>query len=383
VATTDTETRTAGEGTPELAVVDCDVHPHWRNGFGDLEPYLSEAWKKRLGIGHAEAWAKEVYASHVSVPKNVLYANPVGVMRRDTVPEDGSVPCGDPAFVAGDHLDALGIDRAILVGGSVLGLGGLPDADLASVVASAHNDWLSEVWLEADPRYRGSLVVAPQDPQQAAAEIDRAGDRPGFVQVQLPLLNVLMGDRYYFPIYEAAERHGLPVAVHPNSIDGIFAKGPTLAGGVYTYYTEWHTALSQVFHGNTISLVCQGVFERFPGLKIVICEGGVAWLLDVMWRLDKDWRSLRDEVPWLTRLPSEYIVDHVRLTTQPFVEPEKRSHLHALLEIVHAEKTLLYSSDYPHWDFDHPERALAGVPDETRSRVLSGNARDLYGDRLL
>src|SRR6185503_19967652 len=101
--------------------------------------------------------------------------------------------------------------------------------------------------------------------------------------------------------------------------------------------TEWHTALSQVFHGNTISLVCQGVFERFPDLKVVIGEGGIAWLLDVMWSLDKDWRSLRDEVPWLTRLPSEYIVDHIRLTTQPFVEPEKRSHLHALLEIVHAD----------------------------------------------
>ncbi len=117
MATTDTKTRTAGETKPELAVVDCDVHPHWRNGFGDLEPYLSEAWKKRLGIGHAEAWAKEVYASHVSVPKNVLYANPVGVMRRDTVPEDGSVPCGDPAFVGRDHLDSLGIDRAVLIGG--------------------------------------------------------------------------------------------------------------------------------------------------------------------------------------------------------------------------------------------------------------------------
>lgn len=366
-----------------LAVIDCDIHPHFRNGLKDLEPFLSESWRKRMGIGHAQAWAAQVYASEVSVPKNVLYPNPVGVMRRDAVPDDSSVPCGDPAFVVGDHLEACSIDRAILVGGSVLGLGGLPDADLAAVIASAHNTWLSETWLAADTRYRGSLIVAPQDPLQGAHEIERMADQPGFVQVQLPLTNVLMGDRHYFPIYQAAERYGLPIAVHPNSIDGIFALGPTLAGGVYTYYTEWHSALSQVFHGNTISLVCQGVFERFPGLKVVICEGGVAWLPDVIWRLDKDWRSLRDELPWLKRPPSEYIFDHVRVTTQPFVEPERRSHLTALLEVVHAERTLMYSSDYPHWDFDHPARALTGVPREMRSRIMAGSARELYGDRLL
>jgi uncharacterized protein len=382
-AATETGTSAVEQVELELQVVDCDIHPHFRNGLEDLEPYLSPVWRKRLGMGHAEAWAKEVYAAEVSIPKNVLYANPVGLMRRDTVPDDGSVPCGDPAFVARDHLEANGIDRAVLVGGSVLGLGGLPDADLAAALASAHNDWLSETWLAADTRYRGSLVVAPQDPQQAAAEIERVAERPGFVQVHLPLVGILMGDRHYFPIYEAAERHGLPVAVHPNSVDGIFAKGPPLAGGVYTYYTEWHAALSQVFHGNTISLVCQGVFERFPGLKVVVCEGGIAWLLDVIWRLDKDWRSLRDELPWLKKPPGEYIVEHVRLTTQPFVEVERRSHLIAFLEIVRADRTLLYSSDYPHWDFDHPRRALSGVPQEMRSRMLSGNARELYGERLL
>ena len=143
-ATTDTKTGTAGETKPELAVVDCDIHPHMRNGIKDLEPYLSGAWQKRLGIGHAKRWAKEVYASEVSVPKNVLYANPVGVMRRDTVPEDGSVPCRDPAFVVRDRLDALGIDRAVLIGGQ------RPRSRRPSRRGSrrhhrrAYNDWLTE-----------------------------------------------------------------------------------------------------------------------------------------------------------------------------------------------------------------------------------------------
>lgn len=364
-----------------LGIVDCDVHPHLRKGLDDLMPYLSVSSQRRIGVGHAASWASQVYASQFSLPKNVMYVNTVGVMRRDSLPADGSVPASDPTFVTEQHLDAYGIDRAVLIGGNVLGLGALPDADLASAVASAYNDWLTERWLEGDDRYRGALVVASQDPLAAATEIRRVGSRPGMVQVMLPLTNILMGDRHYFPIYEAAHELGLPIGVHPNSVDGIFAKGPPLAGGVFSYYIEWHTALTQVFHSSVISLVCQGVFERFPGMKVVIAEGGFVWLVDLMWRLDKNWQALRDEVPWLTRPPSEEIVEHIRFTTQPFPEPSPE-HLRSVAEIIRADRTLLFSSDYPHWDFDNPQRSLAGLPEETQRRILAESAVELYGERL-
>src|SRR4028118_758931 len=200
----------------------------------------------------------------------------------------------------------------------------------------------------------------------------------------MPLTNILMGQRHYYPIYEAAAELELPITVHPNSSEGIFTTSPSLAGAAPTYYVEWHTGLSQVFQANLISLVCHGVFERFPSLKVVITEGGFAWmpdvrrrggtngrgqaseadpislacralserfpslkvviteggfawLPDVLWRLDKNVKGLRDEVPWMRRLPSEYIFDHVRFTTQPFVEPRRPEHLHALCDIVCAE----------------------------------------------
>jgi predicted TIM-barrel fold metal-dependent hydrolase len=191
-----------------------------------------------------------------------------------------------------------------------------------------------------------------------------------------------MGDRHYYPIYAAAERHGLPITLHPNSVDGIYARAAQLAGGTPTYYVEWHTALTQVFQANVISLTCHGVFEQFPGLKVVIAEGGIAWLPDVMWRLDKDWEALRDEVPWVKRKPSEYILDHVRFTTQPLPEPPKPEHLRAMLEIVDAGRTLVYSSDYPHWDFDAPGTTIARLPESMRESIRGGNAIELYGDRL-
>jgi len=365
-----------------VMTVDCDVHPHFRNGLQDLLQYVPEWWRRRLSGGLLTAAHGDVYASQFTLPKNVLYINPVGALRRDSYPPDGSLPGSHPGFMREQLLEGAGVDRAILLGGNMLGLGALPDPDLAAVLAAAYNDWLTEHWLEFDERFRGALVVAPQDPLQAAREIDRVAARRGMVQVLLPLTNILMGDRHYYPIYEAAERHGLPVGCHVNSVDGVFAKGPQLAGGVFTYYTEWHAALSEVYHASVISLVCQGVFERFPKLKVVIAEGGMAWLPDVLWRLDRNYQALRDEVPWLKRLPSEYIFDHIRFTTQPLPEPARPAHLAALCEIIHADRTLLFSSDYPHWDFDSPALALNRLPTGVRERVRGGTAQELFGQRL-
>jgi uncharacterized protein len=365
-------------GSP-FFLVDCDVHPHLGGGLEDLARYMSTSWQHRIGIG-ANSGSRS--GDQVSIPRNLLYVNPAGVLRRDAASPDGSLPATNPSYVSSHLLDAHGISRAVLIGGEVLGLGAMPNGDIAAVIASAYNEWLAEVWLAADERYRAALVVAPHDPARAAREIRRVGQRPGFLAVLLPLRNLLMGDRHYYPIYEAAAEMGLPVTVHPNSAEGIFHTAPSLAGGPPTYYVEWHTGLSQVFHANVTSLVCHGVFELFPTLKVVITEGGFAWLPDLLWRLDKNVRGLRDEVPWIKRLPSDYIFEHVRFTTQPFIEPRRREHLHAMCDIVHADETLMFSSDYPHWDFDDPKRALSWLPDHCSRRVKAENAIDLYGERL-
>jgi predicted TIM-barrel fold metal-dependent hydrolase len=363
-------------------LVDCDVHPIMRGGMGDLRPFLSQSAQRRLGLDERRNLTTVGHREAVSIPRNLLYVNQAGVLRDDARAPDGSAPGADPAFSARQLMDAHGIDRAVLIGGEVLGLGAMPDPDAAAMIASAYNDWLAATWLSADERYRGTLVVGAQDPAAAAAEIRRAGQDRRFVAVLLPLTNILMGQRHYYPIYEAAAELGLPIAVHPNSGEGIFRTSPPMAGGTPTYYVEWHSGLSQVFQANVISLVCHGVFERFPTLKVVMTEGGLGWIPDVIWRLDKNVKGLRDEVPWVKRLPSEYLADHVRFTTQPLPEPRRRHHLHVLCEIVQAERTLLFSSDYPHWDFDDPRHALTALPAQIRQRVSADNAVETYGDRL-
>ncbi len=111
----------------------------------------------------------------------------------------------------------------------------------------------------------------------------------------------------------------------------------------------------------------------------MLVEGGVAWLTPLLWRLDSYWKALRSEVPWVRRPPSEYVRDHVRLGTQPLERPDDDRHLLAVLEMMDAASLVMFSSDYPHWDFDSPARAFPTLPDDLRRAIFSDNARTLYG----
>jgi len=184
------------------------------------------------------------------------------------------------------------------------------------------------------------------------------------------------GQRFYYPIYEACERHGLPLAIHPGTEGMGINQQPT--PGYPTHYVEWHCAMSLSFQAHLVSLLTEGVFERFPGLRIVLVEGGMAWLAPLMWRLDPYWKALRSEIPWVRKPPSEYLRDHVRLASQPLERPDDDRQFMQLLEMIDAEHILMFSSDYPHWDFDSPTRAFPKLPDALWQAIFSGNAREFY-----
>jgi predicted TIM-barrel fold metal-dependent hydrolase len=127
------------------------------------------------------------------------------------------------------------------------------------------------------------------------------------------------------------------------------------------------------------SLVFEGAFELFPDLKIVCVEGGFSWLAPLLWRLDNQWQALAPEGSHLRRPPSSYVKDHVRLTTQPVEEPVRHQDLLRLMGWMEAERLLMFSTDYPHYDFDDPSWVLPRLPKESRARICSQNAIDLYG----
>jgi predicted TIM-barrel fold metal-dependent hydrolase len=187
-----------------------------------------------------------------------------------------------------------------------------------------------------------------------------------------------MGQRYYDPIYEAAVAHNLPVAIHPGNEGNGVSGAPTPAGYPGSYL-EWHTNLVSTYIAHLVSLLVEGTFVKFPSLRVLLLEGGVSWMPPILWRLDKNWKGLRQTVPWLDRPPSEYASDHILLSTQPIEEPDRPEHFKSILEMFDAGRMLVFSSDFPHWDGDTPDFAARSFPRELRSRVMSETARELYG----
>jgi predicted TIM-barrel fold metal-dependent hydrolase len=129
----------------------------------------------------------------------------------------------------------------------------------------------------------------------------------------------------------------------------------------------------------TVSLILEGVFERFPTLKFVMIEGGVAWAAALGWRMDAQYRKLKRELPHLKRLPSEYLRSNIWFTTQPIEEPEPRTQLGEIFDWIGWDR-ILFATDYPHWDFDDPAQALPfKMTEEQRRAVFLENAKSVFG----
>lgn len=346
----------------ESLIIDCDVHPVLRKN-DELLSYLPEHFHN-LGVFFPSGY----------------WSSPIGVFREDARPPDGSPPGSDPKTVIEHHVEAYDIDYAILTGeGPNLAASTIPNSYYAAALTSAYNDWLIEKWLNFDDRFLGSISVASQNPEAAAEEIHRLADHPQMVQVVMgSATRIPMGQRYYWPIFEAAEEKDLPVAIHVGP-EGWGITNPPSGAGYPNSYFERHTVLPANFYGQLVSMVIEGVFVEFSDLRYVMIEGGFGWVPHLMWRLDKNWKGLKDQAPWLERPPSEYIREHVRFTTQPIEEPEKSEHLLQIFEMMHAEETMLFSSDYPHWDGDSPNYGLPKMTDSLERNIYYKNAKEIYG----
>jgi uncharacterized protein len=346
-------------------VVDTDIHEMLPSAAA-LLPYLDPVWHRFIT---EFGWTDARLSSGV-IPFAV--PTPGRGMRADAYPEDGARPGSNLALMKRQLLD----ENAITIGI----LNGLfhPASmrvwlEFAAALAPAYNDWQIKEWLEKDSRLRGSVHIVSHDIDLAVREIDRVGPHPQIVQVFLPMVNdKLWGDPMYRPIFRAAQKHGLVVAMHHN--------GLTLtATGYGRYWIEYHTCLAQAHMSQITNMVCSGLFTDVPDLRIVVLEGGFSWLPYLMFRFDQQYRELRSEVPWLKRKPSDYIREHFRLATQPMEDLDARTLLQ-LIDMMGSDELLVFATDYPHWDFDAPSRALPpGLPEDLRQKVLWRNADKVYG----
>lgn len=357
------ETQTAGGAAvvDGRAVIDCDIH----NAVPAVEalfPYLSDHWREYITQSAFKGAPETFYPP--GVPTSALPGSK---------PEIG--PAGsDLALVRQQALAAWGTEIGILT--CAYAVESIHNPDAAAAIASAVNDWQVAEWLDKEPRLRASLVVPIQQPEMTAHEIDRLGDHPGIVQVLLPVRSeALYGNRRYLPVFEAATRRDLVVGIHAG---GMVGTPPTPAGWP-SFYIEEVANMAQIFQSQVMNLIVEGLFDRFPTLRVALIEGGFTWMPSFMWRFDKEWKGLRREVPWNRMLPSEYIRRHLRLTLQPLDEPPDPAMMLRVIDQLGSDELLLFSTDYPHWHFDRPEAALpADLPDDLARKILAENARAFY-----
>lgn len=349
------------------AISDCDIHPAPKSMEKDIYARLDKRWRDH--IAEYGAPMRSGFLNGVTYPKGQPQAS-----RRDAFLPDGGFPGSDLAFMRKQHLDANNVQLGVMLPLRV-GLG-LQNQDLAAVLCRAANDWQVDDWTSQEPRLKGSVLIPYEDPVASVREIERCAGRPDFVQVEfLSRCSEPMGNRKYWPIFEAAQAAAKPIAVHAFGYGG----WPVTGSGWPSYYMEDMAAHSQSMQAMVTSVVFEGVFERFPGTRLVLVEGGLAWLPSLAWRLDKLWSQMRSECPHVKRPPSEYIREHIWLTSQPIEEPQDRNQLVDVMDWIGWDK-ILFASDYPHWDFDDPAHVLPVKISKTQAQMFFlDNAKKLYG----
>jgi predicted TIM-barrel fold metal-dependent hydrolase len=349
--------------TRYAGAIDCDLHPSVPS-MGVLLPYLDDYWREMVSVRALD----RLNLSLTSYPQNAAIS-----CRPDWALDSGAKP-GTSLKAMQEHV----LDRYRPRYGLLNCLYGalvFHSEDLAAAFCRATNDWIRDEWLSRDSRLRASIMIAAHNTELAVAEIERRADDFRFVQVLMLVSGeTTLGRRQLWPIYRLAERLELPIGVHAGSA---YRYAPTPIGWP-SYYVEDYIAQSAAFENQLQSMIAEGVFAKFPQLKVVAIESGLTWLSGYVWRSDKTWKGVRAEVPWVTRPPSEIIRDHVRFTVQPIDAADEREAILRLSDHLKSDELFLFSTDYPHWQFDGDAALPSGIPDAMFRKIISENALATY-----
>lgn len=276
----------------------------------------------------------------------------------------------------------LEMDRVHLDPTLNLYLGGVHHDDLAVALARAYNEWALDRLYDPDAGIHGPVTVAPQRPEAAAEEIDDRRDEPGVASVFVPSggTHPPLGNERYHPIYEAAEAAGLPIAFHSASGTQML-NFPLQFHGTNRYLSNHAPTHAMTHMMHLTDMITRGIPVRFPDLAFVFQEAGLGWVPYMMKRLDNEFAEKRADAPMLEQMPSEYIRDRCYFTSQPVEGADDPDYLASIVRLL-GPGNLMFSSDYPHLDFDHPDYLLRGLrsslSDEQLDGIYGGTAASVF-----
>jgi predicted TIM-barrel fold metal-dependent hydrolase len=271
-------------------------------------------------------------------------------------------------------MDSMGIDYMVVFPTPMLVLGMHPQVEVEVVIGNAFNKWLTEEILPQDPHIKAMLYLPFNHPEECVKAVETYANTPGVIGFSVTSTRFrAVNHDSYMPLYSAIQATGKPLAFHSGFHWGDQSMQQC------NRFISMHS-ISFVYY-NLIHLtnwIINGLPERFPKLKVLWIESGLAWVPFIMQRLDSEYMMRSSEAPLLKRRPSEYIAE-MYFTSQPL----ERSNLkltEATFDAIKADTQLLFASDWPHWDFDLPNSitTLPFLNEQAKRNILGFNAARLF-----
>jgi predicted TIM-barrel fold metal-dependent hydrolase len=280
------------------------------------------------------------------------------------------------------RMDQEGLDKAIIY--PTLGLAweteDVDDLELQAAYARAYNRWVVDFCSDSGGRLIPIAHISFGDPQEAARELERAvkaGCKGAFF---VPFTPTYKSHAHpdYDPFWAKAQEFNAPVGIHPS--------GEPPAKRVHQRFRDlqkwalWHHNV----HGAQgplqafTALFQWGLFDRFPGVKVVVLESGAGWAGYLLNRMDAVYDSPLGDTVRLKEKPSYYFYRQCWISG----DPDEKAFGH-IVDFVGADK-FFWASDFPH--FDHPGNYMEELRElvepmsaSTRQKVIGENAARVYG----
>lgn len=278
-----------------------------------------------------------------------------------------------------EFLDAGGLECTVLYPTAGLSYGLIQDPEWAVALAQGYNNWLHDRYCRVSPRLRGMALIPLQDVPAAVRELRRAITELHLAGVVLPAHGGDLGVRRplghadYWPIYEEAERLNCPIGVH-----GAVSQG--LGFDYFTHLMEamtLHHPVAQMMQ--LTSMVFEGVFERFPRLRVAYLEAGGGWVPYLMDRLDRQYEvygrdRYRRTGEVLRKRPSEYVKSGQVYFS---CEGDEESMVYAIERL--GSRAFLFASDFPHEaNLKHFQHEVAEL--QARADLSDAAKQDIFHD---
>jgi uncharacterized protein len=357
----------------DFLIVDVDAHHYENESYKEVFQYIESPVIRRDMIDSAKRPGRSGLLNSSVGNQNlggrITRAN---LRPLQKVPNDGR---HRDVVMTLEWMDAMGIDYACMFPTPMLFLGLHPQVEIEVALCRAYNRWLCERLLDVEPRLVSMLYIPFNDPEAAYRTVKDFGDKKGVVgfMVTSPRYKPVH-DNAYMKTYALLEEMGKPISFHAAySWEDRALQMTNRFISVHSLGFMWFNMIHMT------NWVINGLSERFPKLKVLWIESGLTWAYSLMQRLDHSYMMRTSDCPSLKRKPSEYMRE-MYYSSQPMEVPEDLSILEATFKMINAETQLLWSSDYPHWDFDLPGVIydLPFLSEKAKRNILGGNAARVF-----